>query len=246
LNPVIQELADELAGFDSVFYWDGYLRVSDSAAEIENTLHWRRSGFYRARLGVESGSPQVLEKMGKQISPAQIKAAIRSLAFAGIKTTTYWVVGFPGETEEDFLKTLEIIAELRDDIYEAECNPFNYFPTGQVNSGSWANKKKIPLYPDARDLLITKTWVLDHEPAREAVYGRVGRFVKHCEKLGIPNPYTLYDIDRADKRWEKLHKNAVPPLVDFKNKEQYIDECKWIKNIDIAGKNFDTKLNFRF
>lgn len=246
LNPVIQELADELIGLASVFYWDGYLRVGDAVCQIEKTEHWRRAGFYRARLGVESGSPSVLERMGKQISPEQVKAAIRGLAFVGIKTTTYWVVGYPGETEDDFLKTLELVTELKDDIYEAECNPFNYFLSGQVNSGNWAKMESIPLYPDAQDMLIVQSWALDIEPSREEVYRRVQRFVTHCEKCGIPNPYSLYDIDQADKRWKQIHKNAVPPLIEFSNKDRYIDECRGIKKTNIAGKNIDKDLSFRF
>jgi radical SAM superfamily enzyme YgiQ (UPF0313 family) len=77
---------------------------------------WRRGGFYRARLGIESGSPKILQKMGKNTTIDQIKKALSNLAYARIKTTTYWIVGYPGETEEDFLKTLTLIKELQNEI----------------------------------------------------------------------------------------------------------------------------------
>jgi radical SAM superfamily enzyme YgiQ (UPF0313 family) len=231
LNPVITGMAEEFIRSGFSIYWDGYLRADAGAGKRENTMLWRRGGFYRARLGVESGSQRVLESMGKKIAPGQIKSAISALAYAGIKTTTYWVIGHPGETEADFRQTLDLIEELKSNIYEAECNPFNYFLTGQINSNQWAQKyKALPLYPEtAKDMLVVQTWTMDCEPSREETYRRVGRFVEHCKKLGIPNPYSINEINRADRRWQQLHKNAVPPLVDFKKNHAYIDESKHIK-----------------
>ena len=39
---------------------------------------------------------------------------------------------------------------------------------------------------------------------------------------------------KADERWRRLHKNAVPPLLDFIAKEKYIDENFKIKNVTYA------------
>ncbi|MCP5105078.1 MAG: hypothetical protein GY950_16945, partial [bacterium] len=41
------------------------------------------------------------------------------------------------------------------------------------------------------------------------------RFVEHCKKLGIPNPYSFKEIFDADGRWNKLQKFAVPSLDKF-------------------------------
>jgi radical SAM superfamily enzyme YgiQ (UPF0313 family) len=231
LNPVIHDLANELLRQETTVYWDGYLRADKEVGDIKNTKLWRRSGFYRARLGLESGSQRVLDMMAKKISVQQIKDAVSNLACVGIKTTTYWVVGYPGETEKDFCQTLQLIEELTDDIYEAECNPFNFYFSGQMNSEKWRDKSFL-LYPQwAKDMLITRTWSLDGEPSREETYKRMCRFVTHCRKLGIPNPYSLKEIYQADERWKKLKKNAVPSLVNFKNEGEYIDECKKIVEV---------------
>jgi len=152
----------------------------------------------------------------------QIKAAVTSLASAGIKTTTYWVIGYPGETEEDFQQTLALIEEMKDDPYEADCNPFAYFLKGQVNSQNWGQAHECRLlYPDrAREMLITQTWILDCAPHRQEIYSRLNRFVAHCRKLNLPNPYSLREIYAADERWKKLHPNAVPSVLEFeKNKD---------------------------
>lgn len=231
LNPVATDLAAELVKEKIPVYWDGYLRADQPVCDPENTLLWRRGGFYRARLGVESGSPHVLELMGKKLNPQQIKDAVSSLASAGIKTTTYWVVGHPGETEEDFQQTLDLIEELKDDIYEAECNPFNFYMAGQVKSHHWKAESRL-LYPEsARRMLIAQTWTLECEPSREDIYKRIRRFVRHCGRLGIPNPYSLADIHKADHRWKHLKKNAAPSLMDFKKEGIVIDECKHITGL---------------
>jgi radical SAM superfamily enzyme YgiQ (UPF0313 family) len=237
LNPIISELAGELQEADVSLYWDGYLRADSSVCDIENTLMWRKGGFYRARLGLESGSQRLLQAMNKRITPRQIRNAVSGLAYAGIKTTTYWIVGYPGETEEDFKETLDIIEELKDNIYEAECNPFRYYPMGQVKSAEWkAAKQSVPLYPQsAAGILMVQTWILkESEPQREEIYRRVNRFVQHCHRLGIPNPYSWHDIYQADQRWQKLHKNAVPPLAQFQQNINYIDEKNDVKKFAFA------------
>lgn len=217
LNPIVTELAQECLKENCSIYWDGYLRADRHVCDAGNAALWRRGGFYRARLGVESGSPRVLEAMGKKITAAQIRSAVSNLAATGIKTTTYWVVGYPEETEADFQHTLDLIEQLKDDIYEADCNPFTYFPIGQVNSDWWAKKYSDSLlYPEeAKEMLWVQTWIMNCQPHREEMYNRLNRFVRHCARLDIPNPYSLRDIYRADERWKTLHPNTVPPLLEF-------------------------------
>jgi radical SAM superfamily enzyme YgiQ (UPF0313 family) len=217
LNIVITDIAKEMIKNELPVYLDGYFMVDKEAEEIENTLLWRRGGFYRARLGIESGSPHVLNLMGKKVTPQQIRNVVSNLARAGIKTTTYWIIGHPGETEEDFQQTLDLIEELKNDIWEAECNLFTYFYVGQNNSEKWADKRMLLYPPKARDMLDSQTWILDCQPSRQETYNRMIRFVEHCDKLGIPNPYSLDEIYKADERWKKLHKNAVPSVMEIIN-----------------------------
>ena len=181
-------------------------------------MKWRKGGYYRARLGVESGSQRILDLMNKNITVNQIKTAVSSLALAGIKTTTYWIIGFPGETEEDFQKTLNLIEEIKDDIYEAEANLFWYFPNALVESDAWSKHAAL-LYPESsREMLMLQTQYLKLEPSQEESHRRLNRFVRHCSRLGIPNPYSLADIYKADERWKQLHQNTAPSLVEFYNK----------------------------
>jgi len=248
LNPIITDLSNAFIESQIAIYWDGFLRADRHVCDQKNTLLWRRGGFYRAKLGMESGSQRLLKLMNKQITIEQSRKALASLANAGIKTTTFWLFGFPGETEEDFQKTLDFIEECQDNIYEADCNAFNYYLTGQANSEDWSHKNKsLRLYPQwAKEMLITETWILDIEPSREIAYSRLNRFIQHCTKLGIPNPYSLNELYKADQRWKNLHKNAVPLLVELKNPNTYIDERQNVKDFVPANQKTLENESFDF
>jgi hypothetical protein len=246
INPVITELADELIKKGLSMYMDAYLRVSNDVCDTEKTLLWRRGGLYRTRIGIETGSQRMLDLMGKAITVEQSKAALSSLAYAGIKTTAYFVIGYPGETEADFQQTLDFLEEFKNDTWEAECNPFYYYYTGQTNADQWASKRKL-LYPDyAKEMLISQTWVLDCEPSREERFRRLFRFTEHCKKLGIPNPYTSQETYEADERWKNLHENAVPAVAEFQNSGVYIDENKYVKKFIMARNTQQDDSDFVF
>ncbi len=246
LNPVAADLAEALIESDTLIYWDGYLRADKPVCDIKNTMLWRRGGFYKAKLGIESGSPRILELMNKKITVEQIKEAVSSLAYAGIKTSTCWVIGHPGETEEDFRQTLDMIEELKDDIYEVWCSPFYYYPSAQANMNEW-KKNVYPLYPEkARDMLILQTWYTGCDPSKEETHRRMNRFAAHCEKLGIPNPYTLHALYKADERWKKLHENAVPSIIEFEETGAYIDDTKSVKKLVMARSHQQEDGDFGF
>lgn len=246
LNPVITNLSTALIESGVSLYYDTYFRVDNESGNIENTMYWRRGGLFRVRLGTESGSQHVLDRMGKNITPQQIKAAVSALAYAGVKTTTYWVIGHPGETEEDFQTTLDLIEDLKNDTFQAECNPFLYHYAGQSHQDQWA-ANRIPLYPpEVMNMLVFQSWTLDIEPSRKEAYHRMHRFEVHCRKLGIPNPYSLHEHYSADERWKKLHKNAAPSLLEFKNTRDYIDENKHIGQPVLARNNHKDSGDFGF
>jgi MoaA/NifB/PqqE/SkfB family radical SAM enzyme len=246
VNPFITEFTRELIRRHLSLYFDAYMRVSGEGCDPEKTFLWRRGGLYRTRLGIETGSQRLLEMMRKDITVEQAKATIKNLAHAGIKTTTYFVIGFPGETEEDFQQTLDFIEEMKDDIWEMECNPFYYYYIGQANADQWAGKRKL-LYPEyARNFLISQTWVLDCHPTREERFRRMFRLTEHCKKMGIPNPYSTEEIYEADNRWKNLHENAVPGLLEFQKNHVYINENKYVKKLIIAQEAMQTEGDFLF
>lgn len=236
LNPFITELASEFIKADVSLYWDGFIKVSDEVCDPGKAFLWRRAGLYRLGIGNESGSQRMLGLMKKQITVQQSKAAISNLASAGIKTTTFWLIGYPGETEADFQATLDFLEEMKDDIYYAEGNVFWSILDGRPKSGEWL-QQGTSLYPERyKDMLMLEIKMMDTVPSREERYHRLVRLFNHCKKLGIHNRYSWDGIYEADERWKKLHDNAVPSLAEFFQKKSYIDENKEVKRV-IAVKN---------
>jgi hypothetical protein len=245
-NPYIDDLAGEFIARDEAIYWSAYMRVDQAGCDKDNVLSWRRGGLYSARLGVDSGSPRVLEMMDKRITPDLSTTMITTLASSGIKTTTYWLVGHPGETGEDFQQTLDLLEELKDYIWEAECEYFNYYYSGQSHSDNWANRRML-VYPEStKEMLLIDKWCVGGEPSWEEIFRRVCRFVEHCRKLGIPNPYSLKEIYMADERWKRLHRNSVPSLLEFKDSADPIDECKHIEQFHEVKNNREFRGDFNF
>ncbi len=222
LNPNIDLLSDALLQIppNERLYWDTYLRVCDMTDNMDKVNKWRKAGLYRVRLGIESGSQNVLNLMDKRITVEKIKSNIRNLAEAGVKISTFWVVGFPGETDDDFKETLELIKEIKDDLYEVDPHPFYFYPRGQVDSESWEEKYGYQsIYPEKyNDMLMCSYYKLNREPYREVIYKRLQLFKECCDECNIPNPYSLIDIYHADKRWRKLHPSSVPIMHELIHK----------------------------
>jgi radical SAM superfamily enzyme YgiQ (UPF0313 family) len=245
LDPVITNLSNEIIQAGVKLYWDGYLRVSKNASQPANALLWRSAGFYRARLGVESGSDRVLKLMNKGINKAEIKKTLKNLAAAGIKTTTYWIAGFPGETAEDFAETLDLLVELHEYIFSAECHPFAYFLKGQVASDVWATEQGIePIFSDVLSKhTMLQSWRVKGSVSRQEVQKRVFDFNVICEQYGIQNPYNYAEWHIADKRWKKLHKHSVPSLLElqkeYKNPHKANTRLSDVANFNKIEDNFN-------
>ncbi|MFA5560430.1 MAG: tRNA (N6-isopentenyl adenosine(37)-C2)-methylthiotransferase MiaB [Acholeplasmataceae bacterium] len=64
-------------------------------------------------LPVQSGSNQILRRMNRHYTKESYLAKLKQLkaAVPGISVTTDIIVGFPGETDEDFLETLDLVEQ---------------------------------------------------------------------------------------------------------------------------------------
>jgi len=79
--------------------------------QMRNSLFrlMRQAGCFKVWIEIDSGSPKVLKLMKKPYSLQLAVRNIRAAKAAGLETEIFLIVGFPGETEKEFCKTLNFL-----------------------------------------------------------------------------------------------------------------------------------------
>lgn len=88
-------------------------RVNLVDKELLNLLG--RAGCVMIGYGIESGSPKMLNRMKKHITPKQIEDAMHWTAEAGIVPSGTWILGMPGEDKETIKETLSLYKKINRD-----------------------------------------------------------------------------------------------------------------------------------
>ena len=78
----------------------------------------RRAGCWIIGFGVESGSDEILERIGKGATVEQARRALAMCREAGIRPYAFFMVGLPGETERTAAQTLDLIRTIGADFIE--------------------------------------------------------------------------------------------------------------------------------
>ncbi|MBD3266718.1 radical SAM protein [bacterium] len=81
-------------------------------------LAMKDAGCWLIAFGVESGDPQMLEKMRKQLKFEKIEPAIQTCRKTGIKSSVYFLIGLPWENRETFDKSKNLAKQLNPDFVE--------------------------------------------------------------------------------------------------------------------------------
>jgi anaerobic magnesium-protoporphyrin IX monomethyl ester cyclase len=109
----VVEICRELRNRNLKLKWDCGTRVDMVDRELLETMH--DAGCFAVWLGVESGSELILGAMNKKIKIEQTKQAYKTAHQVGLMTIANVVLGFPGETEETALQTINLVKELNPD-----------------------------------------------------------------------------------------------------------------------------------
>jgi radical SAM superfamily enzyme YgiQ (UPF0313 family) len=108
--------------------WNCQSRVT--AIDEELLIAMKQSGCECIQLGVESGSPQVLQRLGKKITPVQIEHACRLVRDIGINLSIYLISDVPEETGEDLRQTIQLVRRIHPD--DGYVSPLAYYPGTQL------------------------------------------------------------------------------------------------------------------
>jgi len=109
---VLDELCDLLIAENPGVRWSAMVAIREEMT-VELLRKMKRAGCDMLHIGLESGSDKVLGLMNKGYSTALAREVIRRIHRAGIRFNTNVIVGFPGETEADFLDTVRLVRRLK-------------------------------------------------------------------------------------------------------------------------------------
>lgn len=111
---LLQEI-EKIEGLERIRFMTSHPKdLSDELIEVMRTS---KKICKHLHLPVQSGSTDILKKMNRHYTKEQYLELVRKIkaAVPDISLTTDIIVGFPGETEEDFLETMDVVKQVRYD-----------------------------------------------------------------------------------------------------------------------------------
>jgi len=113
----------------------------------ELATQMRHAGCRRVFFGIESGNQRMLRIMRKQITPALAQQAVETAHRTGIEVGGFFILGYPGETDNSLLDTLRFSSRLPLD-YLSYSFPYPILGTGlyskvrnQINRPEWRKQR---------------------------------------------------------------------------------------------------------
>lgn len=130
---------------------DDVINVLDQSKKIVRHLH----------MPLQSGSNSVLKRMRRKYTAEYYKEKINYVrnALPGLAITTDIIVGFPGETEEEFMETYNFVK----DLGYAELHVFPY----SMRTGTPAARMKDQVDKDVKQARVQKMIDLSNELAKQ-------------------------------------------------------------------------------
>lgn len=155
-------IADEILKRGLDIHFVASTRVNTVERELLKSL--KKSGMSTLYCGVESGSQRVLDLMGKGITLKHAEDAIKATKDVEVDVLASFMIGYPGETEEDINKTIDFSIKLDPDF--TQYSILTPFPG-------------TPIYYELKEkgLLATEDW---------NKYTALDPVIKY-EKLGLSN-----------------------------------------------------------
>ena len=91
--------------------WDFTDKMIEVIGKCDNIMPY-------VHLPIQSGSDRILKLMGRKYTVSEYLELVKKIRekIKNVSITTDIIVGFPGETEEDFLKTIDVVNEVKYDL----------------------------------------------------------------------------------------------------------------------------------
>lgn len=107
----LYEISDAFKNTGLTFFWGFQTRIG---ALSEQAIHYAKDcGCRWIDFGVESGNREMLEKVEKCIPYDKIESDFQACSDAGIISIANFIIGFPGETREQFQDSINLAKRLK-------------------------------------------------------------------------------------------------------------------------------------
>jgi tRNA-2-methylthio-N6-dimethylallyladenosine synthase len=109
------ERLDNIEGLERIRFMTSHPK--DLSDEVINTIANSKKICEHIHLPVQSGSSNILKKMNRRYDKVQYLNLVKRIkeAIPNVALSTDIIIGFPGETEEDFLETLDLVKKVEYD-----------------------------------------------------------------------------------------------------------------------------------
>lgn len=109
-----REFCEKLLAGGLKVKWSCLARVGHS---LDTMKLMKRAGCVLMGMGVESGSPRILDLLKKGTNLDRIRETFMNCRKAGISSKAFFMVGLPGETHEDYRRSLNFAKQLSPDFF---------------------------------------------------------------------------------------------------------------------------------
>jgi radical SAM superfamily enzyme YgiQ (UPF0313 family) len=115
--------------------------------------YMKQAGWEYVAIAPESGSESTLRRMKKNISLEQVVTQVGLVRKHGFKVFAFFIIGYPGETTEDVMETIDFACGLPFD--QITSSPFNPLPGTPVYEALLESGEIEPGYNPANYFNIT-------------------------------------------------------------------------------------------
>jgi len=171
--------------------WSCLTRINIISDEIIALM--KRAGCAKVDIGIESGNQRVLDLINKGITLRQIRDAVKILRQNKMYWSGFFMFGFPTETEEEIMDTLNLLKELKP---------------------NWANISIFTPYPATKlfELSIEKG-IITEQPDY-TLYSHQNPYLRHTDKVPQDKFYRLAkkmlnEVHRYNSSYNSLIKRAL-------------------------------------
>jgi tRNA-2-methylthio-N6-dimethylallyladenosine synthase len=193
----------------------------DFSDELIDTISAEKKICRGLHIAVQHGSDEILKRMNRKYSRAEYLELVKKLKskIPSLQLSTDLMLGFPGETDDDFQQVISLMKEVR---YESA---FMYYFNPREGTPACRMQNQIPL--DVKKIRLQKVIDLQQEITKDVMKKRIG------EKIQV-----LCDIVSRDDSTELLGKTEQNERIAFTAPKDLIGKFATVKIDSLNGNTF--------